>query len=423
MLRSMMMTRKIRNPIRKTTTMIAGPTTMTMTETEAIEKALLKPRRRRMVVETSRMLSSGSTILNLACTGNARGAFLMGHYYYMVGDSVSGKTWLTLSALAEASINKHFDNHRFIYDGSEYGALMDIRKFFGLKMAERMETPGVDGEGAPIYSQTIEDFYFNVDDALGDDRPFVYILDSMDALSSDYEGKKFDERKKAKRKGTEAKGDYGDGKAKINSGGIRRILSKLQNTDSILIVVGQTRDNVGGGLFEPSKVHSGGHALKFYATLQLWSSMGGKLKKTVNNKPRQIGIKAKIALKKNRITGRERTVEIPIYHSFGIDDLGSCIDYLVDEGHWKKTKNTIGAKELGLEQTRGYLIKSIEEQELEMDLRETVSDVWQAIDEACSLKRKSRYSQEEDDAGSVEKEEREADHQRRHHDRGRRRQG
>ena len=99
-----------------------------MIDVDQIKAALLKPRRRKRIMEAKDLLSTGSTTLNLACTGNVRGGFLKGHYYYMVGDSVSGKTWLVLSCLAEASINKHFARHRYIYDGCEYGALMAIKK-------------------------------------------------------------------------------------------------------------------------------------------------------------------------------------------------------------------------------------------------------------------------------------------------------
>ena len=86
-------------------------------------------------------LSTGSTMLNLAMTGSARKGFRTGHYYLFVGDSRSGKTWFCLSCLAEASIDKRFNDYRFIYDNRERGALMDIAYFFGRKAAERIESP------------------------------------------------------------------------------------------------------------------------------------------------------------------------------------------------------------------------------------------------------------------------------------------
>jgi len=330
-------------------------------------------------------LSTGSTLLNLACTGFPDRGFIKGRYCFLVGDTTSGKTWLSLTCLAEASVNHNFDGYRFIYDNAEDGALMDIEKFFGKEVAERLEPPW---KG---FSNTIEDFYFNVDDAIKGGMPFIYILDSMDSLSSESEADKFDKTKKAYREGKETTGSYGDGKAKVNSGMLRRVIGKpLLDSGSILIIINQTRDNIGALPFQSKKTRSGGHALDFYACLEMWSSVVGRIAKTVRNKKRQLGINCKIQIKKNRITGRERAVIIPIYHSFGIDDIGSCVDYLLDEEYWKKGKE-IKAKGLGIKGSRDKLIRIIEHQGLERDLRELVGDVWNEIEDACVVKRKKRY--------------------------------
>lgn len=333
-------------------------------------------------------LSTGSTLLNLACSGDPNKGFMAGKYYFFVGDSSSGKTFITLTCLAEAAKSKQFDKYRFIYDNCEDGALMDISKFFGDCVAKRMEAPSIKN-GEPAYSVTIEDFYDNVDNAAITGKPFIYILDSMDGLSSDYEGEKFDAQKKARQKGTKSAGSFGDGKAKKNSAGVRRLIPILRETNSILIIINQTRDNLGFG-FE-KKTRSGGHALKFYACLEIWSSIKGRIKKTVNKVERQIGINCICQTKKNRLNGRERKVELPIYHSFGIDDVGCCVDYLIQEKHWRKKKGKFCATELDLVTTRVKLIKYIEDNELEQDVREIVGEVWDAIEQACIVPRKKRY--------------------------------
>ena len=353
-------------------------------KTEDIKKALRK-KRQKEVLTGKDFLSTGSTLLNLACTGFPDRGFIKGRYCFLVGDTTSGKTWLSLTCLAEASVNHNFDGYRFIYDNAEDGALMDIEKFFGKEVAERLEPPW---KG---FSNTIEDFYFNVDDAIKGGMPFIYILDSMDSLSSESEADKFDKTKKAYREGKETTGSYGDGKAKVNSGMLRRVIGKpLLDSGSILIIINQTRDNIGALPFQSKKTRSGGHALDFYACLEMWSSVVGRIAKTVRNKKRQLGINCKIQIKKNRITGRERAVIIPIYHSFGIDDIGSCVDYLLDEEYWKKGKE-IKAKGLGIKGSRDKLIRIIEHQGLEKDLRELVGDVWNEIEDACVVKRKKRY--------------------------------
>lgn len=348
-----------------------------------------KPTKNNPANESDQYLSTGSTLLNLAISGHPDRGYMRGKYYLFVGDSMSGKTFFILTCLAEASLRKDFDDYRFIFDNAEDGALMDIGKFFGKSVEERIEPPMTEG-GNPIYSNTIEEFYYHVDDAFLEERPFIYILDSMDALSSDPEQSKFDEQKEAHRKGKSTTGTFGDGKAKINSSGIRKLLSRLKKTGSILIVVNQTRDNLGFG-FE-KKTRSGGRALTFYATLELWSSIKGKIKRTVRGKQRQIGVECSVRVKKNRIKGRDRTVQVPIYHSFGIDDVGSCIDYLLEENHWKVAKSGFfDAIGFGGKLSRDNLIKRIEREGEVPRLREIVTKVWNEIEDACVIERKARY--------------------------------
>lgn len=333
-------------------------------------------------------VSTGSTILNIACSGNPDNGFMKGHYYFIVGDSASGKTFLSLTCLAEASINEKFNDYRFIYDNSEDGALMDLSKFFGKKVAERIEPPSMD-DGLPVFSSTIEDFYFHLDDAVKTGKPFIYVLDSMDSLSSIDEIEKFDETKETVRKGRQATGSYGDGKAKKNSANLRRILAPLKKTGSILIIINQTRDNLGFG-FE-KKTRSGGHALRFYACIEMWSSIKSKIKKTVEGKPRTIGIECQIQIKKNRLIGKESTITVPIYYSHGIDDVGSCINYLLEENHWKLKANSIVADEFNFKGTFEKLVKFIEKEGKESELRQIVKSVWSNIEESCAIKRKFRY--------------------------------
>lgn len=362
-----------------------------MTDTDKIKEAIAKPRSTAM---TSRdALSTGSTLLNLACTGRPDVGFPKGHYIYFVGDTDSGKTFFCLTCLAEAVLNPQFKDHRFIYDGGEFGALMDMEKFFGREVVDRLEPPDRDDDRNHVFSDTIESFYFNLRLNL-EEGPCIYILDSMDSLSSSYEGDKFEEQEKEYRGGPKAKGDYGDGKAKVSSRMMRRMLPLLQSTGSILIVINQTRDNPAAGPFEKKKTHSGGRALSFYATIKLLSSVK-KIKKQVKGKDRQIGTKVKIDVARSRVTGKQRSVVVPIYPSVGIDDLGSCVDYLVAEGTWKRDKSGVISTNLRpvntLSARHEQLVSYIEEECLEPKVRKLVADRWNEIEKACEVERKPRY--------------------------------
>jgi len=357
--------------------------------TDDIKRALMSKVKKKP--QKAEYLSTGCKVLDLAVSDKTNGGFPLGSYVYLVGDSMSGKTWLSLSCMAEASIDPRFDQHRFIYDNVERGVRMNLERYFGSRMAERIEPPAWDGD-EPIYSQFVEEFYFNIDDALDDGRPFIYVLDSMDGLDTFDDEDKFDEWKKAHREGKDATGSYGMSKAKANSMGIRRLMGKLEKSNSLLIIISQTRDNVKPGSFQP-KTRAGGRSLRFYATLEMWSAVKGKIKRTVKGKDRQLGNVVKIDVKKNRNTGREHTVEIPIYHSFGIDDVGACTEYLLAEGVWKKKSSKIEATGIGptLEMPVERLIRTIEENDLVEDLHDLVGQTWLEIEEATRIKRKSRY--------------------------------
>lgn len=328
-------------------------------------------------------LSTGSTLLNLACSDHSRCGFIKGRYYYLVGDSTSGKTWLSMTCFAESQINKSFSEHKLIFDDVEDGAMMDIEGYFGKAVAQKMER---------VVSDSIQDFYDRLEDLIEAGEPFIYVLDSQDALDSQAAKKKRAEQKKARQKGNKEKGSFGMDKPKVHSENIRWVLSGLRKTNSILIIIGQTRDNIDPMAFE-KRTRSGGKALKFYATIEIWTSVGKKIKKDVRGIKRTVGVNCIAEVRKNRVTGkvgRDRSVEIPIYNDYGIDDIGSCIDFMVKNKGWVKKGGKIHWN--GELFSRQELIKVIEEQGREREVQKIVGKLWRTIENECKMKgRKKRY--------------------------------
>jgi len=347
-------------------------------KTEDIKK-LLRHRKKDKILKTTDFVSTGSSMLNLACTDDSETGFAKGHYYLIVGTSQSGKTFLSLTCLAEAARNVNFQNYQFIYDDVEHGALMDIEKFFGKAVKNRLKV---------VHSYTIEDFYYRLDSLASKKTLFIYILDSMDALTSRSEIKKFKQQKKAYQDERETPGSYGDGKAKINSQNLRCVINPLKETGSILIIINQTRDKLTGF---GGKTRSGGNALQFYACLEIWSDVKKLLSKTYKGKLRAQGVLCTLRVRKNRFRGKDRTIEVPIYYSYGIDDIGSCVDFLLSEKHWKKRGGNIIAPEFEFEGNRSKLVQLISTENMEKDLSMLVKDTWLEIEHAVIIKRKPRY--------------------------------
>jgi RecA/RadA recombinase len=359
-------------------------------------KAVLKHKRTKLVnITPADYLSIGSTMANLASTGKPGGGLLKGKYYLLVGDSSSGKTWTSLTCLAEAAINRHFDGYDFYYDNNEGGALMDFAYYFGEAMEARVRPPERDEKGVAKYSHTVESFYYHLDDAVKRARrlkkPFIYILDSENGLTSEAQQDKFQEQKKAHEEGKDASGSYGDGKAKYHSQNLPRVIADLEELGCILIIVSQTRDNVTG--YGDKKVRSGGRGLKFYATVEIWTSVREKIKARVRGKDRTIGVLVEMRFKKNRHNGRDRVVHVPIYYELGFDDVGSCIDYLIEEKHWKKKakEDYYWAVDFDFKGTREEVIKHIEANNLEKDMAAICGEVWAEIEAEAKVDRKPRY--------------------------------
>lgn len=357
-------------------------------------KELLLSKREKPEISREGAISTGSTLLNLACSDNPDVGFFKGAYYYLVGDSTSGKTWLSLTCFAEATRNKAFKDYRLIFDDVEGGALMDMEFYFGKEVARRLEPPRWKKK-SPVFSDTIQSFYYNISTLIEEGRPFLYVLDSQDSLTSDSSADKFLAQREAAAKGEDTAGSYGDGKAKYHSENLRHVLSGLRKTKSILIIIGQTRENMGMG-FDP-KTRAGGKALRFYATLEIWTSVGKKILKNVRGKDRTIGVHALAEVKKNRVTGKigkDRSVSIPIYYNLGIDDVGSCVDFLIGEKHWlpvEGSKGVFDAPDVMFQGKRSALIAHIEEDGLEKKVKEITAKVWQMIDEESQPHRKRRY--------------------------------
>lgn len=338
------------------------------------------------------LVPSGATLLNCACSGSPYGAYKAGTIITLPGASASGKTMLLFTMFAEMCALKKFNDYELIYDDAEEALAIDICKLFGNRTEERITSPSLEGiEGDSIYSQTIQDFQNNILLQIEKNKPFVYALDSLDALSSDEEMER--EYKKAilsiknPEQLKELKGSYNTEKAKIIGQCLRMIRGKLKNTKSLLIIVQQERANIGGGMFQKETITSGGKAPFYYSSHQVWMKRIKSLKK--NDK--KIGNRVKAIVTKNKLTGKERSAEFDIYDDYGVDDIGSQIDFLLQEGQWKKQGVKINAVGLGMVEARAKIISRIEKEELQRELKKITGAVWDKIETELKLNRKAKY--------------------------------
>lgn len=328
------------------------------------------------------LIPTGSTLLNLACSDNPWGGFGLGKVVNIIGDSSAGKTLLALTMLMEVCLDDKFKDYVLLYDDVERAIEFDFSKLF----------PGLEDRiNLGIFSDTIQDFHTNVLNQTKIDVPFIYVLDSFDALTSDEEIEKSYKEAMARARTEEGAkaiaGSYKTEKAKLSGQILREIKGKLEQRNALLVVISQVRDNI-GITFGSKKTRSGGHALKFYSTHEMWLAITSHIK---NNKI-ETGVNVIAKVSKNKLTGKVRAVEFPIYYDYGVDDLGSCVDYLIETDHWKKNKQTLNAFEFELEGTKNKLLSLIEENNLENEVRKIVGQVWLEQEEAIKLGRKPRFN-------------------------------
>ena len=311
----------------------------------------------------SRLIPTGCIMLDLALSDNVYQGYALGSLVNIVGDSSSGKTFLLLSLLATLAYDKRFKDYLLVYDEPEAALMIDIPKLFGKEADKRI---------IRYSSDTVEDFYERIRKLCEKKAKFVYGLDSLDALSC-----------KAEKKSLEG---YHLEKPKLMSMILRNIVRDLRDQDSLVVIISQTREKI-GVRFGERKTRSGGKALRFYSTHEIWLA----IKEHLEEKKKDVGVKVKARVKKNKVLGKLRDIEFDILYDYGIDDIGSVIDFLVSQKIWKKEKEKILASKDGfIDSTRESLISYIENKSLERKLFEFVDSSWKKL-ESFRKERKPKF--------------------------------
>lgn len=330
----------------------------------------------------------GSVMYNLACSDNIHGAYKPGTMANVVGDSSAGKSFLVLSGLAECANNPKFDDYLLVYDDAEYANSFDMEYLFGSKLVERMIGPDLDDPSN--FSTTIEQFGDFIFTLIENKQPFIYIMDSFDAIDSEDEVKKEKANREKRKKGQETKGSFQAAKQKKASQMFRQICGGLSKLESNLIVVSQTRDNLSAVGFA-TKYRAGGKALKFYSSIESWLTYIKPLTKEIKGKKYRQGVMTRLKMGKNKFSGKYRDVDFPIFYDYGIDDLSACIDYLVRNNVYKKKGQTIISDSLEIKATKQKLINYIEKKKKKKVVFKDTQNCWNDIENSLRLDRISKF--------------------------------
>lgn len=317
-----------------------------------------------------KFVSSGSTNLNLALTNTLDNGYLVGKIVNLVGDKQLGKSLLCLETMMYAYyiLRKNYDI-RLIYNDVESALDMENATAIGFPVKE------VEFRKSP----TIEHWYKDLETVIKDSNNYdlvIYVLDSLDAISSEEElEQEIDDK------------SYGMAKQKKLSELFRKLTQKIDNKNILLIIVSQIRDNIGVSFGDKHR-RSGGKALDFYASQIVWLHNKGQMK----NGNVTTGIEVKAKVKKNKAWRPFYEVNFNILFEYGIDDVGGMVDFLIENKYYMKSGNgkvQLEDKTLSREELIQYLNNNNQEQET----KDAVKMVWDKILEDSKIVRKPKYTE------------------------------
>lgn len=319
--------------------------------------------------ENLKFVSSGGVVMDCALGGG----YVLGRVVNIVGDKSSGKTLMAMEICANFAMK--FPNGWIRYAESEAAFDQKYAEALGIPIDRITFNPN----GKPL--ETVEDLYDDLTKQLDANkgRPGVYIVDSLDALSDEAEMEAdFD------------KGSYGGAKPKAIGKLFRMTVGQIEEQEVLFIVISQIRDKL-NVTFGETKTRSGGRALDFYATHIVWLAEVGKKKQTINGIERIVGVDVKARVKKNKVGLPFREAEYPILFGYGIDDLTSGVEWLLEN------KREPLLADLGLSKS-GYKVRITnlrnkggpEAADLREKLRTTIVREWDLV-ESSFLPKSRKY--------------------------------
>lgn len=328
--------------------------------------------------------TTGSTLLDLVVGGGLRMGFKAGKIINIVGDKSAGKSFLAAEMIT-ANYNKYKKKFRWAYDDAESGFTFDTKSLYGIDIINN-EAPK---------SETIEQLYGNLRlflEGMGKNEVGIYVIDSLDGLSSDQIIDLSNERFKAFQKDKEFnKGSYKmEDKKFLSQEFFRGLGHILQDKNVLLVIISQVRHNIDAFSFK-KYTRSGGKALDHWSDCILWLANKAKIK--TKNRTTEILVNAKT--EKSKTPRPYRSCDLSIIFDYGVDNIGSNLDYLFDlrgdSGKVLKSSKINWNDELKDISREDIILKLESDKKMRQELEQRVIDKWEKIETEIQSNRAPKY--------------------------------
>ena len=299
-------------------------------------------------VEEVEVIPSGSLGLDIAL---GVGGYPKGRVIEIYGPESSGKTTLTMHAIAESQ------------KAGGIAAFIDAEHAFDAVYAKKL---GIDVENLIISQPDNGEQALEIaDNLIRSGAIDIVVIDSVAPLTPK----------------AEIEGEMGDSKmglhARLMSQALRKLTATISRTKCTVIFINQLREKI-GVMFGNPETTTGGNALKFYASVRIDIRRSGSPIKVGED---AVGNRVKVKIVKNKVAPPFKNTEFDIMYGEGISKVGEILDLGVEFDIVKKSGSWFSYGDTKLGQGRDAV------KELLKDNPELLEELSEKIKEAIKEKK------------------------------------